>query len=253
MSFFIGKQRIIIPIVFHGIVSGNKEKSFTDIGESSFKRIVEFCKNQTITDVSASERSSGASFLLTFDDGLSSDYNIAMPLLKRVGERGVFFIISEFIGKPGYMTKSEIRGLVEEGMEIGSHTHSHANLLEIGEYAARNELSYSKKLIEDIIGQSVNKFSFPFGKLNLRLVRIANEEGYRQTFGSFHGVISCNKSVYPRNSINAAMNWNDIRATLLASKKTRVRWKIEDKLKFVLKKCFGDEKYRTIRDKILGT
>ncbi len=66
--------------------------------------------------------------VLTFDDSVKSHYTVARPLLKRYGFGATFFITEGFTfrtNKKDYMTWDEIRGLHEDGFEIGNHTRDH--------------------------------------------------------------------------------------------------------------------------------
>jgi len=66
--------------------------------------------------------------VLTFDDSVKSHYSVARPLLKRYGFGATFFITEGFSfakNKKDYMTWKEIRGLHDDGFEIGNHTRDH--------------------------------------------------------------------------------------------------------------------------------
>jgi hypothetical protein len=66
---------------------------------------------------------------LTFDDGFSSHYSIARPLLNKHGLKATFFICgSLFVTNDlKYMTTGQIQQLYAEGFEIGSHFYHHKN------------------------------------------------------------------------------------------------------------------------------
>ncbi len=66
--------------------------------------------------------------VLTFDDSVKSHYTVARPILKKYGFGGTFFITEGFNfakNKKDYMTWKEIRGLHDDGFEIGNHTRDH--------------------------------------------------------------------------------------------------------------------------------
>ena len=48
---------------------------------------------------------------ITFDDGHRSNAEIALPILKQLGLRGIFFITTDWIGRPGFMNEDQIREL----------------------------------------------------------------------------------------------------------------------------------------------
>jgi len=65
---------------------------------------------------------------VTFDDGYEDAYIAAYPALQKEGFIGTFYIIRDFIGRPGYMNQNQINELDFIGNEIGSHTLSHLDL-----------------------------------------------------------------------------------------------------------------------------
>ncbi len=62
------------------------------------------------------------------------------------------------------MTTEQIRKLHSAGMEIGAHTVEHPILTRVENNKAYSEMINSKKMLEDIIGDSVRLFSYPNGK-----------------------------------------------------------------------------------------
>jgi len=66
---------------------------------------------------------------LTIDDGNDTDARIAMPMLMEAGLKASFFIPSDRIGTPGYVTEADIHDMHDAGMEIGSHGCAHLNWL----------------------------------------------------------------------------------------------------------------------------
>ena len=68
--------------------------------------------------------------VFTFDDGTRSNGELVAPLLARYGFGGTFFITEGlgFEDKDYYLTWKEIRGLHEQGFEIGNHTRGHRDV-----------------------------------------------------------------------------------------------------------------------------
>src|SRR5512141_1956340 len=76
----------------------------------------------------AAFRGPGVPIALTFDDGYEDAFTAAYPILARHGFRATFYIISDFVGRPQYMTWDQVRALAAAGEVIGSHTESHPDL-----------------------------------------------------------------------------------------------------------------------------
>jgi peptidoglycan/xylan/chitin deacetylase (PgdA/CDA1 family) len=122
--------------------------------------------------------------MITFDDGFESDYRIAFPVLKKYGFRGVSFITTGFIGRPGYMDWGQVRALAGAGFSVQSHTHSHRLLNTMDEKDLLGELRRSSELIEKSIGRTVTSLALPGGGRARQLVPVMRSEGYAHLFTS---------------------------------------------------------------------
>jgi peptidoglycan/xylan/chitin deacetylase (PgdA/CDA1 family) len=102
--------------------------------------------------------------ILTFDDGYADFYTTALPILRSHGFVGVSYVVSGFVGWPGYMTSAQIREADRSGMEIGSHTVTHPNLANLSAAAVWSQLAQSKLFLEQVVGHQVTSFCYPSGK-----------------------------------------------------------------------------------------
>jgi len=64
---------------------------------------------------------------------------------------------------PRMMTPQQVRMLADAGMTIGSHTEWHSALMADGPEEYARQLRDSRKSLQDISGQPVRYFSYPFG------------------------------------------------------------------------------------------
>ena len=119
---------------------------------------------------------------LTFDDGELNNYEIAFPIIKRLGINACFFIIVKRIGKSGYMGLEELKALSESGMTIGSHGMSHEILTNLKDSQVIEELRASKNFLEVNLGIPINSFSVPRGFYNDKIIQMAYEAGYTRIF-----------------------------------------------------------------------
>ena len=99
--------------------------------------------------------------VLTFDDGLKSQYTNAKPILDTYGYKASFSIICEDVGKADHMSWQEINTLEEEGHDIGAHTITHRSLTEMPPEEMKFEVSGSKQCLIDNGIEDVNYFSYP--------------------------------------------------------------------------------------------
>lgn len=116
--------------------------------------------------------------VLTFDDGLASDYEIAFSTLAEFGMKAVFFVNSATVGQAGYLNWTQLAEMQRAGMSIQSHGHRHVDLTVLPTPALDAELRDSKQHIEDRLGSRVAFLAAPHGLLDQRVVRRALAVGY---------------------------------------------------------------------------
>jgi peptidoglycan/xylan/chitin deacetylase (PgdA/CDA1 family) len=126
--------------------------------------------------------------MITFDDGYASDLAYALPVLSGLGFRGVSFITTSYLGRPGYLSWEQCAELGREGFSIQSHTHTHPLLGSCSGERLRYELRHPKELIEERLGSEVIGLSLPGGSLPKGIVEKAAQEGYRCVFSSIPGI-----------------------------------------------------------------
>lgn len=117
--------------------------------------------------------------VLTFDDGCESDWLLAAPLLKKWGFGATFFVVSDWIGRDGFLWREQVRDLASGDLEIGSHSVSHAFLSDLTDEDLHRELKDSKQILEEIIGQKIAHFSCPGGRFDARVAQFARELSYQ--------------------------------------------------------------------------
>ena len=172
-------------LVMHRILD-DSIMQFEDINSYIFKSIFEIPCIKLLSIDSALEYSGkGNVVCLTFDDGFSSDWEIVFPVLQEHGASATFYVVTDWIGKSGYLTKSQIREMKDAGMQIGSHSHTHPDFRILDSDNIRHELTYSRQTLEDIVGGDITTFSFPFGYETTALAHKVFKMGYRN-FLSYH-------------------------------------------------------------------
>ena len=124
---------------------------------------------------------------ITFDDGYAGNFQIALPLLKKYGLKATFFIVTQWIGTEHMMTWEQIKTLMDEGMEIGSHTNSHRLLETCDKETIQNELAESKENIKKFLGYNTQVVSYPNGSYSLLVNEIAKNAGYSAVLTSDFG------------------------------------------------------------------
>jgi peptidoglycan/xylan/chitin deacetylase (PgdA/CDA1 family) len=128
---------------------------------------------------------------LTFDDGYENFHEYAWPVLDRYGFRAMVYLIADLIGQPSawfardgratppLMDAARIRQLRRAGVDFGSHGASHVKLAEQDEDRIRAEATRSKNVLEDLLGEAVDHFCYPYGSYDLRALQAVADAGYR--------------------------------------------------------------------------
>ncbi len=237
-----------MALTFHR-VTDKQILDFEDITTESFifllNEIHDFCSSLEQIKISQPNK---ISWLLTFDDGFSSDFEIVLPLLKKFKIKGLFFITTSFVGKPNYMTWDQIRNLSESGMNIGSHSINHQDMLGLSRSERINELETSKNILEEHISKNIEAFSFPFGRCNKQLINEVFQTGYKYCFTSKPGSFNTHNRIFPRIALNSSMSKNEIQ-NIVKRDKTKyliniIMYHIRDLAKY----CLGIEKYWRVRE-----
>ena len=103
--------------------------------------------------------------MLTFDDGLAGNYNIAFPLLKKYGFTGYFMCSSDLVGKKGYMDVNELNELIRAGHIVGNHTATHHRMRECDTNEILTyEIVESKKILENMLNVNIDIFCWCGGE-----------------------------------------------------------------------------------------
>lgn len=126
--------------------------------------------------------------ILTFDDGYNDAYLSAMPLLKAHGQIGVFYIISAFIMRDGFLSFDDVSGLIENKMVIGCHTLDHQDLTRLPLDKVRSELVDCKESLKNVYSVPVSDFSYPSGKYDNAVKNAVQEAGFKTATTTKSGI-----------------------------------------------------------------
>lgn len=148
--------------------------------------------------------------MITFDDTRAEHFSIAAPLLQQYGFKGVFFVMTVPIGKPGYMTGSQIKALSDMGHVIGAHTWDHPHAANIRPSDIDKQFRSPRHHLETITGRPVYYFAYPFGEWNDSVIRDVKLSGYRAAF-QLTGKVSPREQLYSIRRVMVNGNWSGMR------------------------------------------
>lgn len=142
---------------------------------------------------------------ITFDDGYRDNRETAAVILRDRGLPACFFVVTDFIGSsnvpwwdadegiaPRWMDWNDVRSLVADGFEVGSHTIHHVDLGTIRGAEARREITASKHRLEEELGRPITLFSYPYGgpaHLDEANRAQARQAGYLCCLSAFGGLV----------------------------------------------------------------
>lgn len=128
--------------------------------------------------------------VLTFDDGYQSFYEHALPVLEAHGFAATVFALAGRMGgradwitgggrDAALMSASTLRELPRRGVTVGSHGHHHVRLSPLSGAALEREVAGSKRVLEDLLGEAVAHFCYPYGNFNTGVRDAVRAAGYQ--------------------------------------------------------------------------
>jgi peptidoglycan/xylan/chitin deacetylase (PgdA/CDA1 family) len=98
------------------------------------------------------------------------------------------------------MTADEVRGLAADDLfDVGAHSVTHPSLGFLPAHIQKREICSGKRTLEDLSGQQVDTFAYPFGKradYTDETVRLVAQSGFRGACVNFPGPISADVDVF---------------------------------------------------------
>jgi peptidoglycan/xylan/chitin deacetylase (PgdA/CDA1 family) len=132
-----------------------------------------------------SEKGDKADWMITFDDGGRGAYRHARGILDSHGFFGHFFVTTDLIDTPGFLTQDEIQELRDHGHIIGSHSCSHPEIMSsLSPEEILGEWKDSLERLSDILDEQVDSASLPGGYYSRKAAVAAAKAGVKYLFTS---------------------------------------------------------------------
>jgi len=204
----IGYSIDIPVLMYHGFTEEAEGGSFT-MPIALFERQMEYLAKAGFTSVTPDDLAAASkgerplpekAVMITFDDWDPSHYELAVPVLDRLGLIGVFFVITNLVDEA---QTARLREIAARGHVIGSHTVNHFRLTNkvclgsssvcchdyspCSDEEIKRELAESRQTLEQTLGTPVTALAWPWNYYNKRSVEIAREAGYRTVFAATVG------------------------------------------------------------------
>lgn len=157
----------LITLMYHDVFNESvTESGFQNIGAIKYKvPRYSFEKQVKMIELYTKIHSiNKEDIYLTFDDGGKSFITVIAPILERCGFKGYFFITTNLINTPGFLTAEDIAELDQRGHTIGTHSHTHPkNISVLSGREIKHEWMESMNILKDILQKNVNCASIPGG------------------------------------------------------------------------------------------
>ena len=154
-------------------------------------------------------------FAITFDDGYADNATQALPLLQQYGCKATLYLVVDrhdrdwSRARKAHHDDDELKGIAKLSdeqvqtllasgcFELGAHTLTHPNLLELDDVALQQELLEAKRRLEQRFHVPVRSFAYPFGLYRPQQVAAVRAAGY-------------DSAVTVREGIDNPANWNPL-------------------------------------------
>ena len=163
---------------------------------------VEFIIDTIINDGDLPKNTIG----ISIDDADKSFYEVGWPKFKEMGFPVTLFVNTSTIheNNKNYLNWDQIRELVNEGVSIGAHSHSHYHMSDLSIDEVKDEIEISNNIFLKELGSIPSLFAYPYGETNEEIINLLKEYKFKVAFGQHSGVINETSNLYylPRFSLN---------------------------------------------------
>jgi peptidoglycan/xylan/chitin deacetylase (PgdA/CDA1 family) len=201
-------------LLYHAITPFTSDPNDLCVPPELFEAQMRFLKRHKLQGVSMRELLDAAStgnasglIGLTFDDGYEHLLRTALPVLERLGFSCTIFVPTGLLGQQNIwddeprmrlLGLDHVRELPKRGIEVASHGARHIRLPGLSSQALDQEVSESRQVLGDIIGEEVKNFCYPYGNMDSRVIEAVQRAGYSYACTALEGVWWDNPYAIPR-------------------------------------------------------
>ncbi len=190
-NFFRPKRKGILVLLYHSLEEKNKGYKFS-VSKKRFEWQLKLLKKRGFKSILPSELEEVIKndlwkkeryVIITFDDGYANNLQAA-ELLKKHGMRAIFFISTAYIGKElkgrKMMDRGDIKKLIEMGMAIGSHSHTHKKAEEMPPSLLKADIETSLRILRNFY--NIEDFAYPFGNYTKNAEEVLKNYGIKRAY-----------------------------------------------------------------------
>lgn len=241
---YVTKKRREIPIVmYHRFIKDDSGKgvhgTYLDINMfEKHLKLLKFLKMETLTFKDLKEKgcisrleNNKRYIIITVDDGYVDNLTLMLPLLKKYNFKAVVYPVTgetfnrwdvEHSSNPEQkvplMNRAQLQTFHDSGhIEFGGHTMTHPKLDTLTYQQQYDEIAENKKQLEQITGEPLHSFAYPFGIYNDDSVKASKSLGYPFSVVTNSGPLAMHQdihrirriAIFPRTDMFAL--WRKIR------------------------------------------
>lgn len=203
--------KVRVPILLYHYVEYVQDRNDTirqklDIPPYIFLSQLKTLKNAGYTFINSSDLGNALSgkeklpknpIMLTFDDGYMDFYTDVYPILEKEDAKAVEYVIPDFLNRPNFMFTFQLQQLAKSPLiEIGAHTMDHVWLKGVASKSAQYEISQSRKELQNITGQAVDSFAYPYGAFDQQAINFVEKAGFTNAVSTIPGIEDTNHTRY---------------------------------------------------------
>jgi peptidoglycan/xylan/chitin deacetylase (PgdA/CDA1 family) len=190
-----------LPILmYHSICQYEDDSSGDSTSPERFQAQMQYIKRHNMRGVSMRELVQAVSLGnakrlvgLTFDDAYEDFLPVALPVLERLGFTATLFVIGNVpteahwehergahqpLPRRRLLGVDSVREVAARGMEVGAHSMSHLDLSSLEAKQLEEEVSGSRRVLSDVLGETVEGFCYPYGRVDSAAIQAVRRAGY---------------------------------------------------------------------------
>jgi peptidoglycan/xylan/chitin deacetylase (PgdA/CDA1 family) len=142
--------------------------------------------------------------VLSFDDGYTSQYRRAAVALRARGWPGVLNLQVGRLGRPGGLSRRQVRRMIKDGWELDAHSVTHPDLTKVGPGRLASEVAGSRRTIRSAFGVDASFFAYPYGRHDAKVRRAVRAAGFLGATTVHRGLASPRRDPFALDRITVA-------------------------------------------------
>jgi peptidoglycan/xylan/chitin deacetylase (PgdA/CDA1 family) len=147
--------------------------------------------------------------IITFEASHKNLYESTFPIMQEYGFTGTVFLVSNYTNGKYMATSDQLQEMINAGWEIGSRGMSGDVNLTTPGVSLGDEISGSKRALEETYGVEVKIFSYPGGAMDTGVVSRVAEWGYAGAVGLFKSTAFGSDNIYYLPRYEVLNTWTD--------------------------------------------